>query len=209
MIDSDRLSAHSAGASDPTGATSVEGNARLTALVGIVLLVLLAAEGVTILSIRRLLPVHFFIGVLVIPPVLLKLGSTGWRFARYYIGDPGYRRAGPPPLLLRLTGPIAIASTIAVLATGVELWLFGDRYGMGWLTVHKASFVIWFGAMAIHVLGHLERTPTLALRDFFNRPRIRGRVTRQAVTAGSVLMGLVLALATLFVQSPFVTPVDH
>lgn len=209
MIDSDRLSAQSEGASDPVGATSVEGNARLTALVGIVLLVLLAAEGVTILSIRRLLPLHFFIGLLVIPPVLLKLGTTGWRFAQYYTGDPWYRRAGPPPLLLRLTAPIAVASTIAVLATGVELWLVGDRYGLGWLTAHKASFVIWFGAMAIHVLGHLERTPALAMRELMSRPRIRGRVTRQAVTAGSVLMGLVLALATLVVQSPFVTPVDH
>ena len=191
------------------GAASVEGNARLTALAGIVLLVLLAAEGVTILSIRRLLPLHYFIGLLLIPPVLLKLGSTGWRFARYYMGDPVYRAAGPPLLLLRLAGPVAVASTVAVLATGVELWLFGDRYGLGWLTAHKASFVIWFGAMAIHVLGHLERAPALALRDLVNRPRIRGRVSRQAVTLGSVLMGLVLALATLLVQSPFAAPVDH
>ena len=97
----------------------------------------------------------------------------------------------------------------STLATGVELWLFGDRYGLGWLTAHKASFVIWLGAMAIHVLGHLERAPALALRDLFNRPRVRGRLTRHAVTLGSVLMGLVLAMATLLVQSPFVTPVDH
>ena len=188
---------------------SVEGNARLTALVSIVLLVLLAAEGVTILAIHRLLPLHLFIGLLVIPPVLLKLGSTGWRFARYYAGDPWYRRAGPPLLLLRVTGPIVIASTIAVLATGVELWLFGDRFGLGWLTAHKLSFVIWFGVMAIHVLGHLERAPTVALRDVVNRPHVRGRVTREAITLGSVLMGLVLALATLLVQSPFVAPLDR
>lgn len=209
MIDADSLSAHPAGTPTAVGAASVEGNARLTALAGIVLLVLLAAEGVTILSIRRLLPLHYFIGLLLIPPVLLKLGSTGWRFARYYMGDPVYRAAGPPLLLLRLAGPVAVASTVAVLATGVELWLFGDRYGLGWLTAHKASFVIWFGAMAIHVLGHLERAPALALRDLVNRPRIRGRVSRQAVTLGSVLMGLVLALATLLVQSPFAAPVDH
>lgn len=190
-------------------ATSVEGNARLTALTGIVLLVLLAAEGVTILSIHRLLPLHYFIGLLVIPPLLLKFGSTGWRFARYYLGDARYRGAGPPLLLLRLTAPVVVASTIVVFATGIELWLFGDRYGLGWLTAHKASFIIWFGAMAIHVLGHLERAPTLALRDVRNRPRLRGSVSRQALTLGSVLMGLVLALATLLVQSPFVAPIDH
>lgn len=205
MVDADSRSVQPAG----RGEERVEGNARLTALVSIVLLVLLAAEGFTILSIHRLLPLHLFIGLLVIPPVLLKLGSTGWRFARYYRGDPSYRRAGPPPLLLRATGPIVIASTIAVLATGVELWLFGDRFGLGWLIAHKLSFVIWFVVMAIHVLGHLERAPALALRDLVNRPRIRGRATRQAITLGSVLMGVVLAFATLLVQSPFVAPLDR
>ena len=209
MIDAEGLRAHPAGAPAPTDAVPVEGNARLTALVGIVLLAVLAAEGVTILSIRTLLPMHYFIGLLVVPPVLLKLGTTGWRFARYYTGDPSYRRAGPPVPLLRLTAPLTVVTTVAVLATGVELWLFGNRYGQGWLTAHKASFVIWFGVMAIHVLGHLERAPTLALRDLLNRPRVRGRVTRQAVTLGSVLMGVVLALATLLVQSPFVAPIDH
>ena len=41
-----------------------------------VLLVLLAAEGVTILSVRRLLTLHFFVGMLLIGPVVLKVCST-------------------------------------------------------------------------------------------------------------------------------------
>lgn len=209
MIDTDGLRAEPIERAPPATRTSVEGNARLTAVTGIVLLVLLAAEGVTILSIRRLLPAHYFIGLLVIPPVLLKLGSTGWRFSRYYLGDSRYRAAGPPAPLLRLAGPVVVVSTVAVLLTGVELWLFGDRYGLGWLTAHKASFVMWFGAMAIHVLGHLERAPTLTMREIVNRPRLRGRVSRQAVMLGSVLMGLVLASATFIVQSPFVVPLEH
>ena len=45
----------------------IDGNERLTALSGAVLLVLLAAEGVTILSIRSMLSAHVFIGVLLIP----------------------------------------------------------------------------------------------------------------------------------------------
>lgn len=209
MIDTDGLRAEPVETAAAAGAASVEGNARLTALAGIVLLVLLAAEGLTILSIRRLLPLHYFIGLLVIPPVLLKLGSTGWRFTRYYLGDARYRAAGPPALLLRVTGPVVVVSTVAVLLTGVELWLFGDRFGTGWLTAHKGSFVIWFGAMAIHVLGHLERAPALAVRDVANRPRLRGRVSREAVTLGSVFMGIVLALAVFAVQSPFVVPLEH
>ena len=35
------------------------------------------------------------IGMVLIPPVALKLGSTGYRFARYYLGSPVYRAKGP------------------------------------------------------------------------------------------------------------------
>jgi len=69
----------------------VEGNELLTAGSGAVLLLLLLAEGVTILFIRPLLSEHVFIGMLLIPPVALKLGSTGWRFSRYYLGAREYR----------------------------------------------------------------------------------------------------------------------
>jgi hypothetical protein len=87
------------------------GNARLTAANAAVLLVLLAAEGVTILRVRQLLSPHVFIGVVLIPPVLLKVASTTWRFARYYTGAPAYRRKGSPPVLLRLLGPVVVILT--------------------------------------------------------------------------------------------------
>jgi purine-cytosine permease-like protein len=54
----------------------VAGNARLTGGAAVALLVLLAAEGATIPFIGRLIGPHAFIGMLLIPPVLLKLGST-------------------------------------------------------------------------------------------------------------------------------------
>ena len=53
-----------------------EGNARLTALTAIVLFVLLAVEGVSILAIRPLLSLHVFVGLLLIPPVALKSPIT-------------------------------------------------------------------------------------------------------------------------------------
>ena len=53
--------------------TGVEANGRLTTMTGVALFVLLAAEGITILRIHRLLPAHFFIGLLLIPPVALKM----------------------------------------------------------------------------------------------------------------------------------------
>jgi hypothetical protein len=56
-----------------------DGNERLTATTGVLLLLLLAAEGVTILFIRPLLSLHMFLGVLLIPPVALKFASTAYR----------------------------------------------------------------------------------------------------------------------------------
>jgi hypothetical protein len=53
----------------------VAANSRLTASNAVVLLVLLAAEGVTILRVRELLTPHVFIGMVLIPPVLVKMAS--------------------------------------------------------------------------------------------------------------------------------------
>lgn len=187
----------------------VESNARLTAAVGVLLFVLLAAEGVTILSIHRLLPAHYFIGLVLIPPVLLKLGTTGYKFVRYYTRNPRYLLAGPPPLALRLLGPLVVVSTVAVLGTGVELWLFGSRFGDYWLSLHKLSFLIWFAATAVHVLGHLDGTPRLVWRDIAGGDRAGGRITRGSVVLAALLLGLVLAIALLPWPSPFVAPIEQ
>jgi hypothetical protein len=76
----------------PSGADGVAGNEHLTALTGVVLLVGFAIEGVTILRIGRLLTLHFFLGLLLIGPVLLKIGSTGYRPVRDrdLAGRPGH-----------------------------------------------------------------------------------------------------------------------
>ncbi|MBO0837509.1 MAG: hypothetical protein J2P28_18650 [Actinobacteria bacterium] len=181
---------------------NVEGNARLTGLAAVVLLVLLAAEGFTVLRIGRLLSPHIFIGILLVPLVVLKLGSTGYRFVRYYTGDSDYRRAGPPSPLLRLVGPVVVLSTVVLFASGIELWLFGARFGLLWVTAHKLGFVVWFCAMTVHVLGHLERAPRLALRDLRPSSRLRGAVSRRSALGAALLLGVVLALASLPYQMP-------
>jgi len=180
----------------------VEGNARLTGTLGVVLLLLLAAEGVTVLAIHRLLLWHYFFGFVLIPPLLLKIGSTGLRFVRYYSGASDYRRAGPPRLLLRLLGPPIVLLTLAVFATGVELWAFGIRFGAIWLTAHKVFFLLWFMVMTVHVMAYIWRSPTLALRDLTSP--IDGTITRQSMVAAGIVMGVVLAvvLASVYV-SPF------
>jgi hypothetical protein len=184
-----------------TGGT--EANRRLTAVTAAVLLVLLVAEGVTVLRIQVLLPAHYFIGLLLLPPVLLKLGSTGYRVARYYLGDPRYRRDGAPALALRLLAAVVVASTVLLLASGVELWLFGFRFGSGWLTLHEDSFLVWSFATGAHVVAHLERTRRLAADELGGAGDVPGAVTRRSLVTASLVLGLLLALVSLPWWSPF------
>lgn len=134
-------------------------NSRLTAALGAVLLVLLAAEGATIPLIGELREEHVVIGLLLLAPVAAKLASTGYRFARYYLHDPAYVRKGPPPLALRLLAPGVIFTTVALLGTGVALELGGESDQL--LFLHKASFVAWFALMGVHVLAHVAELPRL------------------------------------------------
>ncbi len=182
----------------------VTGNARLTGTVAIILVVLLAVLGGTILSIHRLLPAHFFVGFLVLPVVLLKMASTGYRFFSYYLGNPRYRAAGPPQLFLRLLAPIVVLSTVVVFATGIELWLVGRAWGDVWLRLHQQSFFVWFGATGLHVLGYLQRAPALALADFAPGTPLRGRASRRYAAGITILLGVLLAVIATQWTSPFV-----
>jgi hypothetical protein len=168
-----------------------------------VLLVLLAAEGFTILSLRQLLTPHFFIGMLLLGPVALKAGSTIYRFVRYYTGSTPYRRKGPPAPLLRLLGPVIIASTTAVFGTGIALAVTGPAGRQPWLFLHKASFVIWFCAMTIHVLAYLPRLPRLLASEARGPAALGGRGLRLALLAASLIAGLVIAVLTVHLAAPW------
>jgi len=177
----------------------VEANARLTGTTAALLFVLLAAEGVTILRVRHLLSEHVFIGMLLIPPIVLKIASTSYRMVRYYLGAPVYRRKGPPPALLRLLGPFVVVLTVVVLASGVALLLAGPAWQRSLLLLHKVSFVLWFGATTIHVLGHIADTARLAPRDWVRRTRreVAGAGLRQWTIASSLAVGVLLGIILL------------
>jgi hypothetical protein len=185
----------------PSGSSDagVESNARLTGMTAAVLLVLLAIEGVTVLRVGALLSWHVFIGMLLVPPVLLKMGSTTWRFARYYLGAPGYRRKGPPAALLRLLGPIVVILTVVLFASGIAVVLAPHSLRHSLLFAHKASFVLWFGAMTIHVLGHLLDMARLAPLDWARRTRqdVAGATARQWALAASLVVGVGLGVLML------------
>jgi hypothetical protein len=199
----DRSRRRSAAITEPPSSRSggVDGNERLTAATAVVLIALLAAEGVTILFLRPLFSAHVFIGMLLIPPVALKLGSTGWRFARYYLGTREYVRRGPPLFPLRLLAPLVVVSTVAVFATGVALLAIGPAGGIV-LGLHKASFVVWIGATGIHVLAHLRRLPRLTL-DRRGRSVAGGRA-RWTLVAAAIAVGAILATATIGYAQPWV-----
>jgi hypothetical protein len=197
-----------------------EGNERLTAMTGAVLLILLLVECYTILRIGRLLTLHVFLGMLLLGPVTLKAASVMYRFARYYTGSAAYRRKGPPAPLMRMIGPIIVLLTACVFGSGIMLAVTGPSYGppSGWLMVHRLSFIAWAFFIAIHVLAYVWRLPRLlaaeargaSLPDGDTREHARargharraveiigGRGTRLALLTASLLGGLVIALLTV------------
>jgi hypothetical protein len=179
---------------------AVAANARLTGAVAVALLVLLAAEGATIPFLGPLLGPHIFIGLLLIPPVLLKLGSTGYRFVRYYAGDAAFVRNGPPPAALRILAPGVVLSTLALFGTGVAL-LFSGPPSHTLVFAHKLSFIAWVALMTLHVLGHLLELPARALpdyrRDESGDARLAGATARVTALTISVLAGAALATVVL------------
>jgi hypothetical protein len=199
-------------------AGGTEGNERLTVLTGLLLIVLLAVLGVTIIRIGQLLWLHLFLGLVLLGPVGLKLASTGYRFTRYYTSDPAYRKKGPPAPALRGLAPFVVFFTLAVFATGVALLLLGPSARQPFVLLHKVSFFAWLAVTALHVLGHLpeiqrllsdarrsrrEILGTQAARSRDRRPhvpaaaQVDGRQGRGAALIVSLLAGLVLAVALI------------
>lgn len=172
-----------------------EGNARLTSLVAAVLLVLLAAEGATIPVVRQAMTWHVFLGLLLVPPVLVKLGSVSWRFMRYYRGHADYVAQGPPhPFLRFLVGPVVVVTTLALFGSGIAIAFEHPHRGL-LIGLHKASFIIWFFAMSLHVLAHAQTVWRYAQRGL--RRALPGRTLRQAVLLASLVAGVAFAVATL------------
>jgi hypothetical protein len=178
-----------------------DGNEQLTTVTGAILIVLLAVIGFTIPLLRQFISVHLFVGMLLIGPVVLKMASTAYRFMRYYTGNAAYVAKGPPELILRLLGPIVILSTVGVFATGVALLIAGPDHRNPWLLLHKGTFIIWVGAMSLHVLGHL---PAVARALGIGRKgeeqlagAAPGTAGRWIAITGGLVAGLILAIVLI------------
>ena len=135
---------------------------------------------------------------LLVGPVLLKIASTVYRFVRYYSHSAPYVRKGPPSPVLRVLGPLVILTSVAVLGTGVMLAVVGR--GGQWLFLHKASFVLWFGVMTIHVLNYAPRLLRMlgARTEYGGRAvAVPGGASRWLLLAASLAVGVGVAAVTM------------
>jgi hypothetical protein len=176
----------------------VAGNELLTAAVAGVLAVLLLAEALTLLDLRGLRTPHMLLGLVLIPPVLLKLASTGHRMLSYYRGVRAYREKGPPVLPLRLLAPILVAATIAIFASGVAMLLVGHRSDT-LMFFHQGGFIVWSGLFAVHFLSYAPRMLRSLAADW-RASRVRGvpgAGLRGLLVASSLGAGVALALVLL------------
>ena len=128
--------------------------------------------------------------------MLLKCASTLYRFLRYYTGARPYLQKGPPHPILRALGPLVILSSLAVLGTGIGLVYAGPAHREPLLTLHKASFIVWLAATAIHVLGHALEAGRTTWQELHS-PTGRGRRWRSLAIALSLVAGVGLATAML------------
>jgi hypothetical protein len=192
------------------------GNALLTAWVGLIFLVLLAGELITLLDVNGLISWHIVLGCLLVPVALVKTATIGWRILRYYTGQRDYRRAGPPPLLLRWLGPLVVVTTLGVLGSGLALIALGPRSSHTVLfsalgqrvdatTLHQALFIGFAVAVGLHIIVRLYPAVLLVTGRANRRPpgarRLPGRVGRQStvvvcLVAAGITAGLVLAAST-------------
>jgi hypothetical protein len=177
----------------------VTGNARLTAVAGIVLAAMLLVEGFTVLDVRGMITLHLFLGLMLIPPVLLKCATTIYRAGSYYGGRPAYVQRGAPHIVLRLIGPLVVLSTLALLGTGLWLVLL-DRNDDTVLTLHQGSFIAWVALMTVHFLGHLKGAAVDSWHEVRPRrddPARRRRSWRLLTVGATLVVGVGLAAALM------------
>src|ERR1700751_675232 len=149
------------------------GNERLTAADGLLLLApILVVVATVLLRVHTFMSAHVFFGLFLIPLVLLKLASTGWRFARYYMHSSEYVSEGPPQIAMRLLAPLFVAATVVLFGSGVAMgFLHGHALQIA-RNLHGPASVIWLVLLGIHVLVYLGQALRATAGE--TRSRVRG-----------------------------------
>ncbi len=185
-----------------------DGNERLTAAVGVLLLAPVVVEVATILlGVHTFMSWHVFVGLALIPVVVLKLATTGWRFLRYYTGDRAYVAHGPPRTAMRLLAPLFVVATVVLFGSGVAMgFLHGHSLQIA-RRLHGPASVIWLLLLGVHVLVYLGRALRSTADDVLpeDRAPVPGKTARLYGLATAVVCGLVLGAAFIPAQHRWVT----
>ena len=117
--------------------------------------------------------------------------------------------------------------TACVFGTGIVLAAVGPSGRQPWLFYHKAAFILWFGAMAVHVLAYVWRLPRVlaaeargvALSSDGSREQaadgrpvtgatrlLGGRRVRLSLLLAALVAGLVIALLTVHLAGAWESP---
>lgn len=177
------------------------GNARMTALLGLLILIGFGAQLLTTLNVNAVVVWHVAIGCALLVVVVAKLGTTSWKILRYYAGSPAYRREGPPPTILRVVGPLLMLASVLALGLGLRLILIGAEAGRTPLTtlfgqpitsvsLHSAAVWVLGLLLALHLIGRFVPMTHRVRRPFDAVP---GGPARIVFLAGVV--GLAIAAA--------------
>ena len=188
---------------DRTPLAGARANERMTAVASAALLPLLVVVVAATPRLDTLLTVHVFVGVVLIGPLAVKLGSVGYRFFGYYAGSPAYVRKGPPRRGLRLLAIPLVLTTVVIMVSGIGLLVVGPTDPRPFLFLHNATFVLWLPIAAIHVLAYVRRLPEL-VREEWSRLGLRsGSVD---LSAAALLAGVIGAIAMLPITTPWASP---
>jgi hypothetical protein len=192
------------------------GNARLTAWTGVILFVLFVAEVVTLLDVHGLISWHVALGVLLVPPALLKTATTGWRFLRYYTDGRPYVEAGPPILPLRVLGPLVVLTTLGLLGSGLVLIALGEQrarddgvLGVSWTNLHQVFFILAGVALGLHFLARAVPAWMLVTGRRKEDPGRAGRVPGGAARVALLVLTLAVAGVTTALVLPAASSWQH
>ena len=188
----------------PRRSVPVAGNLILTSHAGLVILFFLVLLYFTGLEFTPLRGVHFGLGFALIPILLVKLGSTGWRAVNYYFDRDPYRAAGPPWLLPRIMALPLTACAVAATISGVVLWAEGTDRGT-WATVHIYSVI----SLAVVVVVHLVIYTRKAFRASTRSLEQTKTTKQERVMVWALLVALVVGSAAVGLEptwNPSATP---
>ena len=191
----------------PQPRPQVTGNLILTSHAGLLVLGLLVLLYLTGLAFTPLRGVHFALGFALIPLLVVKLGSTGWRAVNYYRGRDPYRAAGPPWLLPRLAAVPLVSCAVVAIVSGVVLWSIGTDHGT-WATIHTDAVVVLGIIVLVHLAGYTRRAFRASLSSLEGTA-----VTRQErIMMWALIIALLVGAAAIGLEPvwhPSASPPSH